>query len=182
MDAEDFRKRCMDARRTPADLVRLRDNARAKGRDDLSSIAQDALESRLQAAVGEGRRGTSTRVSFRGDARIFGTAKLGYVWLIEQFIIVHPQPFQGLDWQLHFVAAGRHRHHFARTPEALFDRSPALAADSNNFARLSNGWVADVNLSNQQKFGLLCRVAAVAELQYDVDWTWDPAGKPGSRS
>jgi len=58
----------------------------------------------------------------------------------------------------------------------MFHGSPHLASDKNNYIQLSNGWVVNLNLSNEQKFEILAKFAAVAKLQLGQEWKWQIEG------
>jgi hypothetical protein len=113
---------------------------------------------------------------FKGQKQSFDTAKDGYVWLLEKFMAIRPELFLGPSSDTVYLAIGKSRNYFAKRPHALFRASPHLADNPGNFARLSNGWFANLNLSNDQKFDILCRFSAVTGLEYETDWTWQISG------
>ena len=79
---------------------------------------------------------------------------------------------------------GEGRTYLALDRKELFERSPHLGEDFNNFKRVSGGWLAITNLNNDVKWTVLCRFARVADFKYREDWTWDdgsnrqPPGEP----
>jgi hypothetical protein len=122
-----------------------------------------------------------TWATFRGNRHRCESAKDAYVWLVERFVREHPEPFHELNWETEFVMKGKSRNYFARTPERLYWKSPHLAEDRNNFHQLPNGWYAALNLSNDEKLGILLRLATVAKLRLDVDWKWEPEASGDAR-
>jgi hypothetical protein len=115
--------------------------------------------------------------SFRGIKKTFRYAKDAYIWLIDNFVSVKPDLLDE-DWQKEFAAKGRVRNYFSRDRKDLFEASPHLAEDSNNYARIAKrDWYAITNLNNAEKFQILCNLAAVAGLRYELDWTWDDGTK-----
>ena len=121
---------------------------------------------------------TPTTVVFGGVRHEFPSAKEAYVWLIERFVKTYPKLFIDLNWQTAFVAKGKKRNYFGRSPAKMFHGSPHLAEDSNNYARLLNGWYVNLNLSNAQKRYILFRFAHVANLKHGEDWQWKVSGEP----
>ena len=179
MDIDRFASQVNNPRRTKDELVQIRANAVAAGNVEFARIAQDALDNRFPGwnSVRSKRSGaTPTTVSFRGDERRYPTAKEAYVWLIERFIQTYPEPFVKLNWEAKFFAKGRKRNYFGRDPRKMFHGSPHLASDKNNYIQLSNGWVVNLNLSNEQKFEILAKFAAVAKLQLGQEWKWQIEG------
>lgn len=176
MDADEFRRKCEDPKRSRGDLVNLRNNANAKNRPDLAVIAESVLAERFPPFGERSGRGTPTRVAFRGEERVFDTAKAAYLWLLEKFVAMNPDLLTTPDWRHAFIAEGRQRRYFAQSPKDLFDGSPHLADDATMYAQLSNGWFVNLNIGNDQKLGILAKVAAVSEFKIDVDWAWEVMG------
>ncbi|HNA04393.1 MAG TPA: hypothetical protein PLV48_10965 [Rhodocyclaceae bacterium] len=180
MDLSRFIQLVNDPRRTKDELRNMLNNAVQNSKPDYARAAKDALDGRFPGwnDVRAKRVGaTPTRVVFRGVERRYETAKDAYTWLIERFIEAHPEPFINLDWEIAFVAKGRQRNYFGRTLKRMFHGSPHLADDANNFARLTNGWYVNLNLSNDKKFAILCNFAAVGKFKYGEEWTWSVEGR-----
>lgn len=178
MDAERFAKLVNDPRRTKEELLQMRSNAIAAGQPEFARLAEEILHHRYSGwNVARSKRSgaTPTTVSFKSDERSFQSAKEAYVWLIERFLRFHPEPFLNLNWETAFIAKGQKRNYFGRDPKTMFHESPHLAADLNNWTRLSNGWVVNLNLSNAQKLDILMKFAAVAKLSLQ-DWRWHVQG------
>ncbi len=180
MDIERFVRLVSDPRRTKTELNQMRENAIQRGESEFARIVHDELNRRFPGwdEVHSKRVGaTPTRVAFRGVERRFETAKGAYLWLIERFIEAHPGPFLEVSWETVFVAKGTCRLYFARNLKRMFFRTPRLASDANNYVKLTNGWYANLNLSNEQKFSILCKFAAVGKFKYE-EWAWEIEGQP----
>jgi hypothetical protein len=165
-----------DPSRTRQDIEQMMRNAVGKGESELARIAKEALDSRFPGwDVARTRAGGArpTVAFFRGTERRFDTSKEAYIWLLERFIGVKPRLFETINWETVFVAKGRKRNYFGKDLKAMFHGSPHLADDRNNYAHFTNGWYANTNLNNAQKFDILCRFAAIAKLDYEKDWRWD---------
>jgi hypothetical protein len=115
-------------------------------------------------------------VKLRGTGRKFQTAKRAYIWLMDNLVRLYPDPFDKLDWRTEFLVKGTRRLYLAPDPQQLFFGSPHLADDRNNYEQLSNGWFLNQNLGNDQTFDILARMAALAHLEYGVDWSWKIIG------
>lgn len=173
---ERFRTLVRDPSRTRQDIEQMMRNAIAKGESELAHIAKEVLDSRFPGWDTVRHRASGARPTttyFRKTKRRFDTSKEGYVWLLERFISVKPKLFETINWETVFVAKGRKRNYFGKDLKAMFHGSPHLADDRNNYVRLSNGWYANTNLNNAQKFDILGRFAAIAKLEYEEDWRWD---------
>lgn len=175
MDRDRFRELVNDSRRTREEIEQMRRNALDKGEIELAHIAKIALDERFPGWDRVKRKAsgaTPTLASFRDKQESFPTAKEAYVWLMGCFIQGKPEILENEDWQLEFFAKGRAVNYFAQDLKSLFHHSPHLADDPNNYTRLGKGWFADLNLSNAQKFQILCRFAALAEYRFEKDWNW----------
>lgn len=178
MDIERFQRFTQDEKRTKVELQNMLENAKDKCEEEFARIVKDQLDLKFPGwDQASSRRGgnTPTDVMFRGEKRHFDSAKKGYIWLIERFIAAHPDPFDSVNWETAFVAKGKSRLYFARVPGKMFPKSPHLADDPNNYARLSNGWFANLNLANREKFQLLLKFVAVAKFSPD-EWLWRVEG------
>ena len=174
VDLQRFRENCEKPSTSLDELITMRTNAERKGARKFVLVAEEVLERRFPGWDAAQTQGITTLVSFGSTIRSFPTAKLAYIWLIEQITTAYPGPLQHVDWATDFIAEGRGRLNFARSPEELFAQSPHLAKDKNNYHLLANGWYVNLNLSNDHKFSILCRLAAEAKLQYESDWKWKP--------
>ncbi len=112
-----------------------------------------------------------TIARFRTIERKFLTSKEAYIFLIDSFIQAKPDLLE-IDWQNEFASKGRVRRYFARDPKQLFEASTYLAEDSNNYASVSMNWFAITNLNNEEKFSILCRLAAIGRWELERDWSW----------
>jgi hypothetical protein len=137
-------------------------NAIRKGAREHAAIAKGELDHRFPGwDKVQSKRGGSkpTIATFQGRVEHFPTTKEAYVWLVERFANAKPELFSDPSKETVGVANGRNRNYFARSPENLFRETPELAENSSNFVRLSNGWYANVNLNNAQKFSILARLS-----------------------
>ncbi len=184
MDRERFKSLVNDPRRTRQEIDQMRRNALDKGEIELAYLAEKALDNRFPGwnrGIRKAGGATPTLASFRGEERRFPMAKEAYVWLMDCFIRAKPEILEGPDWQKEFVAKGRTVNYFDRDLKSLFRDSPHLADDPNNYTILGNGWFADLNLSNAQKFKNLCKFAAIAKFKFKTDWNWEVEGQGYSR-
>lgn len=176
MDIEKFRHMVNSPNQTKTELMNVWENARRKGASEHLEIVSEVLNRRFpgwgdtQAAKQGGK--TPNVARFRGKEASFDTAREGYVWLIERFVGIRPTLFSDPSSETLRLALGRRRNYFAKTPSALFRSSPHLADNEANFTRLSNGWLANVNLNNAQKFDVLMRFAGLTGAQYPDEWDW----------
>jgi hypothetical protein len=180
LDIERFTRLVTDHRRTKDELQNMLRNALNKGETEFAHIVKDQLDVRFPGwDCVRSRKGgsTPTVVAFRGIEYRFETAKKAYFWLIEKFLEAHPEPFVTLNWETKFIAKGKRRNYFGRNLEKMFHGSPHLADDPNNYQKLSNGWYANLNLNNDQKFDILCKFAAVGEFDFGREWKWEIEGK-----
>lgn len=149
------------------------ENARAKNAPEYVTIAKEALDRRCAGwdKVSVRRGGANPTVAtFQGKSREFPSTKEAYGWLIEQFIRVVPDIFPELPHETLKLGKGKRRNTFARSPQKLYIESPDLADKPPNYVRLPNGWYADVNLPNAQKFEILARLANRTALKYPEEW------------
>lgn len=180
MDIERFSNLVQNTKYAKKDLLAFLHNAQAKNEKEFVATVKGQLDLRFPAwDEASSRRGgrTPTDVIFRSEKRHFDSAKKAYIWLIERFITAHPELFDYVNWETAFVAKGRSRLYFARDVGMMFPQSPHLAADNNNYTRLSNGWFANMNLANREKQQLLLKFAAVAKFP-ETEWWWHVEGTP----
>lgn len=179
MDIQKFTQMVRNPGKTKDDLKRILENARRKQALDHVDIVRDELDRQFPGwDVVRSRQGGSTPnvAVFRGYERSFDTAKEGYIWLIEKFIAVRPELFSDPSSETLYLALGKSRNYFGRNPNALFKGSPHLAEIHTNHVHLRNGWFANVNLNNAQKFDILLRFAALTRVEYPTEWEWKVSG------
>lgn len=161
-------------------LMRMRNNALNKKRWDCVAAAEEELIRRYPGWDKPSKRHgpKPTRAMFKDEVKVFETSKEAYVWLIERFIREYPKPFKTIDWETWFIVKCDRdiykRLYFARSPEKLFygsDNKEELAGNPSNYVQLSNGWYANLNISNERKLAILRRFSAVAGLKFKKDWS-----------
>jgi hypothetical protein len=130
----------------------------------------------LNSPKGKLKRATPSTARFRDIHKEFATGREAYIWLVENIISARPATFRDPTSKALKIILGNSRKYFAHNLETLFRDSPYLMAEKSTFARLTNGWVASVNLSNAQKFDILLRLSALARLAYPQDWEWTVHG------
>lgn len=180
MDITRFQQLVENPSLTLAQLVTMRTNALSQSAVEHVHLVERALEHRFPGwRTVRTRRGGSnpTEAMFMGKTRRFETQKEAYVWLMERFIQYYPKPFEQIDRQTVFVAAGARTLYFARSLKNLFGTSLADSAEPCKYHRLTNGWYAKVVLSEHQKIELLEKFAAVAGLRIGRDWDWNGRSK-----
>ena len=185
MTLEQFRRMIHAPERNRQELEQIMRNALAHGDRERAQETKFVLDARFTGwdKPPTHRGGQTETVSRFGQVtRRFTTAKEAFVWLVERFAEANPGMFFDIRWETTgYVAVGKRRgtsggaarNYFAQQPRSLFLASPHLAEDPNNFNRLNNGWYVNTNLSNAEKFGLLCRFAGVSQLAYERDWEWE---------
>jgi hypothetical protein len=178
MDLGQFIALLRDPKRSKDELVSMLDNARKRDAREYIAAATDVLDSRFpnwNSAKGKKGGATPTRCVFDGKERQFSTAKEAYLWLIERFVEARPSIFnEPSREETLYVALGKKRNYCAKTPSALFRKgTPELSDNKNNYTRLSNGWYANVNLSNTNKFEILLRFGALVHKRFERDWDFD---------
>lgn len=127
-----------------------------------------------------GKRPTVAR--FKDRIHEFESARDAYIWLVERFADAAPTLFADVRWETTgYFAVGRRRrpgervqrNYFAKSPAALFRRTPTLADNSSHYHRLLNGWYVNLNLNTRENFEILCRLSAVASAAHGADWDWE---------
>jgi hypothetical protein len=116
---------------------------------------------------------------FRDIQKDFATGRAAYIWLVDNIVSARPGIFGDRSSKALDAILGNSRKYFAHNLETLFHHAPYLMAAKSTFTGLTNGWVANVNLSNAQKFNILLRLAALARLTYRQDWEWTVHGAKG---
>lgn len=183
---EEWEKDLRAPDKSQEELRNMLNNAKKCGFREHAAVALDILNERFpnwnNARTRKGGA-TPTTVTFKDDKREFTTAKDAYIWLIEKFITAYPKPFKNVDFEAKFIAKGKAHKclYFARSPERLFYTTTDLVNNPSYYHQLSNGWYANVNLNNGQKYNNLIRFAAVAKLSLD-DWSWTVSGQDQSPS
>ena len=175
MDIEKFTKMVCDPNRSEQELRTIFQNALKKDAREHAAIAKAELDRRFAEsdAVKSRRSGAKPTISYFLDERQrFPTSKAAYLWLIEKFIATKPDVFDNPSKDTIYLALGTTRNYFSRSLEKMFHGAPHLAKDHNNYVRLSNGWYANVNLSNSEKFDILTKFAVIAGMEYKTQWDW----------
>ena len=150
-------------------------NAIAKNNHEFAVIAKDKLDlrfpgwNRLSSKQGGAK---PTLVRFRESEHEFPSSKEAYTWLVSRMIEAYPRIFTNINWETEYVSKGTRRLYFSENLTKMFYGSPHLADNPNNFNLLPNGWYANMDLDNDRKFAVLCKVAAVAKLEFEKDWYW----------
>jgi hypothetical protein len=184
MNIEQFRRMIQAPERTQQELEQTLRNVVDRNDRDRAQEVKSVLDSRFAGwDKPSARRGgaTETIVRWGSTRKDFTTAKEAYLWLVERFSEANPQLFTDIRWgTTGYVAVGKRRgaagvarNYFSRQPGNLFRAAAHLADDPNNFHRLSNGWYVNTNLSNAEKFEILCRFGGVSKLEYERDWEWE---------
>lgn len=175
MDITKFSRLVNDPSKTVEEVETMMRNAIRKNEPEFARVAKEALDIRFpgwDSIRHRDSRATPTLVRFNSSEQEFSTAKEAYCWLIERFVETYPGPFNEINWETYFFGAGRTRMYFARDLKRMFRETTHLASDRNNFRRLSNGWYANLNLNNEQKWRILCKFAAVAKFSWEREWYW----------
>ncbi len=182
MDIERTKRLLANPASTRQELEQLLKQAITENERELAFDIKDVIDEKFPSVSAAGRGATETIATFRSLVKHFPTAKEGYVWLVERFIGIKPEVFTDIRWETTgYVAVGRHRaeegkairNYFARSPQQLFRNSPWLAESQGNYVRLQNGWYANTNLNNREKFDILVRFGWVAGLKGGQDWDWE---------
>jgi hypothetical protein len=109
------------------------------------------------------RRGTPTDVYVRGERKHCISEQDAYIWTLERFLRLRPNAFRSTVRDLQYICRGRRGAvYFSAFGNQL--RKPHL---------LSNGWHAELQISNDQKIRCLAKIAIALRLSYGKDWTWD---------
>jgi len=152
------RLRRVVASKNRVDLERMLKNANAENARDHAAIIKDELDSRFPGWDQPSKRGAKpTKAHFRGVSKLFPTTKDAYLWLVERFFAERP------DLVTKSPLGGRY---FARTIAELFPTKP----EPHQYARLPNGWFANVVLNNAQKFDVLARLARAGGFAWRDEW------------
>ena len=179
MDLEKFQEMLDSPSMSREELLAIRANVLRK--NDLKHLVavEQVLGRRFPGwRKGPGGRGgaSPTVVSPQGKKRDFPSQKQAYIWLVERFIAHNPKPFIDLDWETVYIVKGPRILYFAKSLRALFKHNPRLADDKRKHHRLTNGWYAQLYLSENQKVEILERLGGVAQFRVGVDWDWNGRG------
>lgn len=184
MDLERFQEMLDSPSMSREELLTIRANVLRKDEVQHLLAVEQVLSQRFPAWRKEpsGHGGERpTAVSFRGEHREFPSQKQAYIWLVERFIANNPKPFVDLDWETVYIVKGPRILYFAKSLRALFKHNPRLADDKRKHHRLTNGWYAQLYLSENQKLEILERLSAVAQLKMGVEWDWNGRGQAPGR-
>lgn len=114
-----------------------------------------------------------TKAMYAGIEREFPSQKEAYIFLVDRFLQAKPDLFDAA-WKVKFSAKRSiRRDHFARSPRELFTKTPRLAENDANYARVSSGWFANTNIAKREKRKNLFRLAALGNFACGKDWSWD---------
>jgi hypothetical protein len=181
MDTEHTRKLIANATISQTELERLFKQAIAAGQRDLAFDIREVIDERFGLAAPVARHDGADGVLaiFRDTRKSFAHAVDAYLWLVERFIGYRPTIFTDVNWETTgFIAVGLgrnsqgkpFRNYFAKSPMKLFRKTPKLANNPSMYARLQNGWHANTNLSNAEKYDILIRFAGVLGFKQGEDW------------
>lgn len=176
MDLDKFSKMVSDPARSEQDMKTMLENALRKDARDFAAVAKAELDRRFPGwDVVRSRKGGSkpTIARFLGKEQSFSTSRDAYLWLIERFVSAKPSVFDDPSKDTIYLALGRKRHYFGRNLKKMFHGTPHLAENPSNYAQLANGWLANLNLNNAQKFDILMRFAALSRMEYPTQWDWE---------
>lgn len=166
---------------TRQELEVLRKQALDEDEREIAFDIQTEIDERFQTRSKFVPGTRSATAIFRSRSRCFDSANAAYIWLIDCFFAEKPEIFSDVRMETTgLIALGRrrtpegkpYRNYFAQSPKALFRRSPHLAEKQSNSAQLQNGWYANLNRSNPEKFDQLCHVGELVGLKFVEDWNW----------
>lgn len=176
MDLDKFSKVVSDPARSEQDLKTMLANALQKGAREYAAVAKAELDRRFPGwDIVRSRKGGAkpTIARFLAKEQSFSTSRDAYLWLIERFVSAKPSVFDDPSKDTIYLALGKKRNYFGRNLKKMFHGTPHLAENPSNYARLANGWFANLNLNNAQKFDILMRFAALAGMEYPSQWDWE---------
>jgi len=176
MDIQEFERRARDPRRTRTELENMKANAAAKGAVEYARVAEEVLRERFPIKGKSGGGPTPTTATFQGRSEDFDSGKEAYLWLVERFCHYKPDALEA------YVALNRRGHarvkgcRFAREADELFPKGSSRRGNPAYYAKLSNGWFADTNLSHKDKFAALIQLSYVCGLEYETAWDFRVSG------
>jgi hypothetical protein len=176
MDIERFKTLASDPRRTITELITMKANAQAKGRDDLVQVVDEVLRDRNKVKAKKSGGKTPTTARFRHNTEAFDSGKDAYLWLIDQFWRFHPSLFDEYE-MLHSRAGTQSKgRRVARNPKDLFPTDSTRQGNPSFYAVVGPKWYADVNLNHDDKFATLIQLSHLCELKYEKDWDFKVFG------
>lgn len=176
MDIDKFEKIVSNPARSEQDLKTMLENALKKDAREHATIAKMELDRRYPGwdVIKSRKGGAKPAIArFFERAQSFSTSKDAYLWLIERFIDSKPSVFDDPSKDTIYLALGRKRNYFGRNMKKMFHGTPKLIENPCNYALLTNGWYANINLNNPQKFDILMRFAALSGMEYPAQWDWE---------
>jgi hypothetical protein len=115
---------------------------------------------------------SSTTARFFDYDRSFGLQREAYEWLLNNFIRKRPDILED-QRTLDYISQGNGRRFLDRDWKNLWEKSWHLAEDHGlHHIKLSGGWYANINLSEDAKLGVLRRFAKIAGFKEGTEWSW----------
>jgi hypothetical protein len=115
---------------------------------------------------------SSTTVRFFDYNRSFGLQREAYEWLLNSFIRKRPDILED-QRKRDYISQGNGRRFLDRDWKNLWDKSPHLAeGHGRHHIKLSGGWYANINLSEDAKLRVLRQFAEIAGFEEGTDWSW----------
>jgi len=177
--------------KNPATTMQQLIDARKRFDDgELKDAVEEVLDQRFprwqnkETGIVASGKETPTQVQFRDKQKIFPLSKKAYAWLVGEMLNIRPHlAFGDSVFQEFFINGIRGARYLALAPEDIFpDKSndEIYAMRDVSWHELPNGWILNLNLSNEQKRKRLYGLAAVCELKYEKDWSWQVEGEEES--
>jgi hypothetical protein len=135
MDINKFSRLVADPSRSQKELKTMLENARTKSLKDLVAIAKAELDKRFPGwdHVRTRHGGAKPAIArFLGKEQHFDTSKGAYIWLVERLAANNPMMFDEPSKNTLYVALGRRRNYFGRSPAEMFESNRELAENHNN--------------------------------------------------
>ena len=175
MKADWVRKRLSCSDVTQTELTELVKQAFSAGQRELAWDIQDVIDDRFAQTTVEIPEPTGEVVATFGPAKkTFRCAVDAYLWLLERFLEVRPTILsESPDLIKSLVpqpGSSPRNYRFACTRSEPFQKSPHLT--NGHSSELKNGWFANTNLNNVQKFGALERLGWAIGLEHNKDWSF----------
>jgi len=181
METERIRKLISNPTTPRSELEQQMQQALKFNERDLALDIQEIIDDRFGFNLVVFDDHGATSATFGTEKKSFDHAKDAYLWLIEHFVKSKPDVFEEPTWETTgVIAIGRarnregkpFRNYFAKSPEKLFPETPTLAEKPTNYAKLRNGWYANINLRNDKKLDILIRFGDVLRLVHGTDWSF----------
>jgi hypothetical protein len=163
-------RRCKDR----GELEQLAKNALARSRPDFAELARDLADELFPVKVSKRKGATPSTVTFKGKTERFDTGKEGYVWLVDQFGLNHPNIYE--EYQEFHTRRKTGGSRIAQRPQDLFPEGSKRAATTSNYSKIVRGWYVDTNLNHEGKFSLLLQLSYLARLEFQTDWDFQIQG------